>query len=77
MMWELQPTFDATPKGFVLTGYTGNFENYDRNRSTDAKLTLQYETVDGLLLPQTLTESSRGGKDTVQFSFANYKVTKR
>lgn len=78
-MSELHPTFDATAKGFVLNGYQGNFESYEKNRSTSAKLTIQYETVDGLLVPQTLTELVPGnrGTDTGRFSFADYKVTKR
>ncbi len=76
---EIRPVFEATPKGFVLKGYEGSFENYEKNRSTTAKLTLQYETVDGLLVPQTLTELVPGkrGTDTGTFTFADYKITKR
>jgi hypothetical protein len=78
-MSEIHPAFDATPKGFVLKGYEGSFESYEKNRSTTAKLTLEYETVDGLLVPQTLTELVPGkrGTDTAKFSFTDYKVTRR
>jgi hypothetical protein len=78
-MSEVRPTFDATPKGFVLNGYEGNFESYERNHSTRAKVTLQYETVDGLLVLQTLTELVPGDRGTERgkFSFAEYRATKR
>ncbi len=78
-MSEIHPAFDATPKGFVLKGYEGSFESYEKNRTTTAKLTLEYETVDGLLVPQTLTELVPGkrGTDTGKFVFQDYKITKR
>jgi hypothetical protein len=79
MRSDVHPTFDATPKGFVLNGYQADLDDLEKNRSTQAKLTIQYETVDGLLVPQTMTETVPGqrGPDTVHFSFSDYKITKR
>jgi hypothetical protein len=78
-MSEVRPAFEATPRGFVLSGYEGSFENYEKNRSTTAKLTLEYETVDGILVPQMLTELVPGkrGTDTGKFTFRDYKITRR
>ena len=79
MRSDVHPAFDATPKGFVLNGYQADLEDLEKNRSTQAKLTIQYETVDGLLVPQTMTETVPGasGPDTVHLSFSDYKITKR
>ena len=78
-MGDTRPTFDATPRGFVLNGYEGSFEDYDRNRTTSAKLALQYVNVDGFMVLQTMTETSPGqrGTDTARFSFTDYKIVKR
>jgi hypothetical protein len=76
---DVHPTFDATPKGYVLNGYTGDFADYDRNRTTSAKLVFQNETVDGLLVLESMTETAprERGTDTARYNFSDYKVTKR
>lgn len=76
---DVRPTFDRTLKGFVVNGYQFSGTDFEKNRSTDAKLVIQYTTVDGLLVPQTLTETVPGdrGTGTVRISFADYTVTRR
>jgi hypothetical protein len=66
-------------KGKSMNGYQADLDDLEKNRSTQAKLTIQYETVNGLLVPQAMTETVPGepGPDTVHFSFSDYKITKR
>jgi hypothetical protein len=71
------PTFDPTPDGYVLTGYSSNF-TAPAGQPTSVTMTIENETVDGLVLPRALrvTVPYKDKSLPIDFVFSDYKVAK-
>ncbi|HUQ30665.1 MAG TPA: hypothetical protein VM095_01040 [Pyrinomonadaceae bacterium] len=75
----INPHFIKTPKGYVLTGYEGNFEPATGPGKTQLSVKLDYQEVNGLQLPHKLfIDSSYDGEATqVELLFSDYKIKTR
>jgi hypothetical protein len=76
---EFKPTFERTPDGFVLTGYSGTFPAPAAGGPTSAEAQIENELVDGLELPRHLNFSVPIKDITliVPMTFSDYQVTKK
>lgn len=75
----IQPIFTATPKGLLLTSYETVYQSQKPEESTHLKVHIDYNTVDGIQMPQKLNlSSSYGGSPlNVELGFSDCKVTKK
>jgi hypothetical protein len=71
------PTFEPTPDGYVLTAYSSTF-TAPAGQPTSVTMTMENETVDGLVLPRTLriTVPYKDKSLAVGFVFSDYQVAK-
>ena len=73
---SLKPVLDKTVKGFLLKGYTANYERLDGARATTVKALLEYEEINGLQLLHKVNLDTvfQGNPAQVEWLFTDYQV---
>ncbi len=76
---SLRPQFTRTAKGFILSGYSADYQPTSGKGVVALKVQLEYQEVQGLQLPSKLfLDSHYDGEPTqMELVFANYQVTTR
>jgi hypothetical protein len=74
---SVKPEFARTPKGFVLTGYSADYQPVSGKGVVQLNVQLEYNEVNGLQLPSRLKLDSvyDGAPTQMELAFAGYKVT--
>jgi hypothetical protein len=74
---EVDPRFEASPEGFVLTGLDSKASSAEEQPS-QTTFTVQNQTIDGLILPQVITATVPGDTKplSIRLTFSDYHVTK-
>jgi hypothetical protein len=75
----IQPTFLRTPKGLVLSAYQASYKSQNAEETTQLKVAIDYQTVDGLQMLRRLNLSGTYGDSpfAVELTFSNCRVTKK
>jgi hypothetical protein len=75
----IQPGFTSTPKGFLLTGYQADYHGKSPSDTTQLKVGIAYQDVNGLQLPKKLDLSgSYGGSPfQMEITFSGCQATKQ
>lgn len=66
----IQPGFTSTPKGFLLTGYQADYHGKSPSDTTQLKVGIAYQEVNGLQLPRKLELSGSYGGSPFQMAIA-------
>lgn len=76
---EIKPTFESTPNGFVLIGFSGTFPAPEPGGPTSANAQIENELVDGLELPHHVNVSVPIKDITlvVHMTFSDFQVTRK
>jgi hypothetical protein len=75
----IQPSFTASPKGFVLNSYTASYKSQDPKETTQLVIFIDYQEVDRLqiLKKLTLTGTYGGVPFAVDLAFSGCSVTRK
>ena len=75
----IQPRFTKTHKGLLFSAYDASYQSISPGETTQLKVTIGYQEVDGLQLIQQLDLSGAygGSPFAVQLTFSDCKVTKK
>jgi hypothetical protein len=75
----IQPSFNKTPKGYVLSAYQASYQSQKPEEATKLDIKISYSEVEGLQMLQKLNLSgSYGGSPfEVELGFSDCKVTKK
>jgi hypothetical protein len=73
----LKPLLKETPGGFILNGYSANYETGSRN--TRVEVRLEYQLVSGLQLPRKVNVNTvyEGKPAEIEWLFSDYQVKVR
>lgn len=76
---SIQPSFDKTAKGLLLNAYQASYQSQKAEETTQLKVNIAYQEVDGLqILKQLdLTGTYGGSPFAVQLGFSDCQVTKK
>lgn len=76
---SIQPSFTKTPKGFLLSDYDASYQSQKPDETTQLKVHMAYQEVQGLQMLQklNLTGTYGGAPFAVELSFSDCKVTKK
>jgi hypothetical protein len=76
---SLQPGFIKTPKGLVLSAYDASNQSQKPEETTQLRVLMDYQQVDGLQMLQKLNLSGTygGSKFAVELIFSGCQVTKK
>lgn len=74
----LNPRFGKTPKGFLMNGYDADYQGAGGNDKTELHVAIEYQTVEGLQVPQKLglKGSYNGSPFQVEVAFSGCTATK-
>lgn len=75
----IEPTLTTSPKGFVLRAYEASYKSQKPEETTQLKVLIGYQDVEGLeMLQQLKMSGTYGGTPfAVELGFSNCQVTKR
>lgn len=75
----IQPRFNSTPKGFVLSAYDASYQSQKPEEATQLKVLMDYQEVSGMQMLQKLNLSgSYGGTPfAVELTFSDCQVVKK
>src|SRR5262249_35159063 len=63
---SLRPQLSKGAEGFVLTGYTADYEGQTKDEGTHLEVSINYQQVSGVKLPQTLNLKGSYGSNPFQ-----------
>ena len=63
---SLRPQFNKSAEGFMLTGYTADYEGKTKDEATHLEVSINYQQVSGVKLPQTLNLKGSYGSNPFQ-----------
>lgn len=73
------PTFSRTPKGLLLSAYEASYKSQKPEETTELKVSMDYQDVQGLKMLQKLNLSGTygGSAFAVELAFSDCQVTKK
>jgi hypothetical protein len=73
------PQFTKSPKGFILSSYTSDYQTKNPAEATKLKVLVDYKEVEGLTLVQNLNVSGTYGPSpfAIEIAFSACQVTKK
>jgi hypothetical protein len=76
---SIQPTFSKTPKGFLLSTYEASYQSQKAEETTNLKVQMNYQQVQGLQMLQKLNLSGTygGSPFAVELTFSDCQVEKK
>jgi hypothetical protein len=76
---SIQPTFSKTPQGFLLSAYQASYKSQKAEETTDLKVSMDYQDVQGLKMPQklNLTGAYGGSPFAMELTFSDCSVAKK
>ncbi len=75
---SIQPSFSTSPRGWLLTAYDATYNSQKPGDATQLKVSMKYQDVEGLKMPQKLNLSGTYGGNpfAVELTFSDCQVTK-
>jgi hypothetical protein len=75
---SIRPRFSKGAGGFVLTGYTADYEGQSKDETTHLEVWIDYQQVSGLTLPRTLSLKGSYGASAfqVELTFSGCQASK-
>lgn len=76
---SLKPVLENSAKGYILKGYTGDYQSVSDARTTLVKVSLEYQDVKGLRFPRKVNVDTvyEGKPAQLEWLFTNYQVKVR